>query len=118
MAWMWLVLAGVLEIAWSAGLKASDGLSHPVTAVFTVVAMIGSFVCLAFATRSLPLSVAYPVWVGMGAIGAAVMGWWWFDERMTTTKVGWLLLLVVAIGGLATSRGAEAAPAADDLSAS
>ena len=112
MAWIWLMCAAALEVAWSAGMKFSDGLTRPGWTAFTVVTMVASFVALSLATRDLPLSVAYPAWVGAGVVGAALAGWAWFGEPLTPTRVAWLVVLVVAVAGVASG----AAPAEPDLS--
>lgn len=74
MAWMYLVVAGVLEVVWAYAMKLSDGFTRPVPSVVTIVAMIFSFGLLALAMRSLPLGTAYTIWTGIGAAGAFVVG--------------------------------------------
>lgn len=74
MAWIYLVIAGLLEVVWSFSLKQSDGLSRPGLTVFTVVTMLASVWVLSLAMRSLPLGTAYVIWTGIGAVGAFVLG--------------------------------------------
>ncbi|MES2700564.1 MAG: quaternary ammonium compound efflux SMR transporter SugE [Pseudomonadota bacterium] len=74
MAWMYLVVAGVLEVVWAYAMKLSDGFTRPIPSVVTFVAMIFSFGLLALAMRSLPLGTAYTIWTGIGAAGAFVVG--------------------------------------------
>ncbi len=75
MSWMLLFVAGLLEVAWAAGLKSSDGFTRLGPSVFTtVVTALGSFVLLAMAMKQLPLGTAYAVWTGIGAVGAFVFG--------------------------------------------
>ena len=100
MAWGLLVIAGLLEVVWSLGLKASEGFSRPLPSVVTVVAMVASMVLLAQATRTLPIGTAYAVWVGIGAIGATVGGVVWFGEALTPLRALFLLLLIVGVAGL------------------
>lgn len=98
MAWFYLGIAGLLEVAWAVGLKLSDGFRKPLIAAPTVVGMILSFYFLALALRSLPLGTAYATWTGIGALGTIVVGMIWFDEPF-----GWLRVMfaMLAIGGLA-----------------
>lgn len=74
MAWILLLLAGVLEVVWAYSMKLSEGFTRLAPSVVTVVTMIGSFALLAGAMRTLPLGTAYTIWTGIGAIGAFVIG--------------------------------------------
>lgn len=74
MAWIYLVIAGLLEVVWSFSLKQSDGLSRPGLTVFTIVTMLASVWFLSLAMRSLPLGTAYVIWTGIGALGAFLLG--------------------------------------------
>jgi len=110
MSWIYLVVAGVLEVAWAIGLKYTDGFKRPVPSVLTVLAIVGSLWLLGLATRVLPIGTAYAVWVGIGALGAAVLGVVLFDEPLSFARGAFLLLLLVAIVGLKltnASPGAE-----------
>lgn len=98
MAWLYLSIAGLLEIAWAVGMKLSDGFKKPAIAAPTVVAMVLSFYFLALALRTLPLGTAYATWTGIGAIGTIAVGMIWFDEPFGWTRV---LFASMAIGGLA-----------------
>ncbi|MEW5850599.1 MAG: quaternary ammonium compound efflux SMR transporter SugE [Myxococcota bacterium] len=105
MAWVYLVVAGVCEVVWAAGLKASEGFSRPVVSVVTVGVMVLSFVLLAQAMRTLPLGTAYAVWTGIGAVGAALVGMVAWGEPANAPRVGCILLVVVGIVGLKLSTG-------------
>lgn len=100
MAWLMLVVAGLLEVGWAIGLKASDGFSRPLITVLTIAAIVGSMVLLGLAARTLPIGSAYAIWVGIGAVGAGILGIVLFDEPATAGRIGFLALLVVAIIGL------------------
>jgi len=97
MAWTILFVAGLLEIGWAVGLKLSDGLSKPVPAILTVIAMIASMVLLGVAVRTLPLGTAYAVWTGIGAVGSVVLGIFLFHEPATA---GRLLCVLAIVGGI------------------
>ncbi|EHE6923516.1 multidrug efflux SMR transporter [Vibrio cholerae] len=100
MAWLILFLAGICEIAWAIGLKYSEGFSKPLASVATLSALVISFVLLGIALRTLPLSVAYGIWVGIGAVGTAVMGILLFGEAVSLFKLMSLALIVIGIAGL------------------
>ena len=79
-AWLALLAAGLLEIAWALGLKYSDGLTRFWPTVATVAAIALSFALMALALRSLPFGTAYAVWTGIGAVGSIVVGMIVFSE--------------------------------------
>ncbi len=103
MPWVLLLVAGLFEVAWAVGLKSSEGFSRLWPSVFTVVALAISMVLLGLAARSLPIGTAYAVWVGIGALGAAVCGMILFDEPRNASRLFFLALLIVAIVGLRLS---------------
>jgi quaternary ammonium compound-resistance protein SugE len=100
MAWMLLVVAGLLEVGWAIGLKYTQGFTRLWPSVLTIAAMAVSMYLLSVAARTLPIGTAYAVWVGIGAAGAAVLGVVLFDEAVSAGRVICLVLLVVAIIGL------------------
>ena len=100
MAWVWLGIAGILEIVWAYALKQSAGFSKPVEAVFAVVAMIASFVFLSLAMKSLPLGTAYTIWTGIGALGAFVLGVVVLGEAATPLRVTSAALILAGTVGL------------------
>ena len=103
MAWVWLGVAGVLEIIWAYALKQSAGFSKPVEAIVAVVAMIASFVVLSLAMKSLPLGTAYTIWTGIGAVGAFLLGIMVLGEAATPMRVGSAVLILAGIVGLKLS---------------
>jgi len=106
MSWVFLVLAGLLEVVWAVGLKYTDGFTKLGPSVVTVLAMIASFYLLSLAMRTLPLGTAYGVWVGIGAVGAAIAGMVLFREPATALRVLSVLLVVAGIVGLKVSSAA------------
>lgn len=94
MAWIYLLLAGLLEVVWACSMKLSDGFSKPVPATITIVTMIGSFALLSLAMRSLPLGTAYTIWTGIGAVGAFVLGIVALGEPVTPLRVTAAVLIV------------------------
>ena len=100
MAWVWLVLAGLLEVVWAVGLKYSEGFSRPVPSVVTAVAAAASFWLLAIALKHIPLGTGYVTWVGIGAVGTALVGMWLFQEPATAARLACIGLIVAGIVGL------------------
>ena len=105
MAWVWLGVAGALEIVWAYALKQSVGFSKPVEAVIAVAAMIASFIVLSLAMKALPLGTAYTIWTGIGAIGAFVLGVMVLGEAATPMRVASAALILAGIVGLRLSAG-------------
>lgn len=100
MPWTYLVVAGLLEIGWAAGLKYSDGFSRLWPSVITVGLMIASFLLLGRAVRHIPLGTAYAVWTGIGAFGTAVVGVIFFQESREIGRLLCMLLVLTGIVGL------------------
>ena len=100
MSWTLLIIAGVLETCWAVGLKFTDGFTKPLPSVLTGGAIVASLYLLAIASRTIPISVAYPVWVGIGALGTVAFGITLLGEQATTGKLLFSSLLLIAIVGL------------------
>lgn len=100
MAWGWLLLAAVFEVVWAVGLKWTDGFSRAVPTTFVVAAMIASMLFLGLAARTLPLSVAYPIWTGVGVLGVSLCGMLLFQEPASAGRVLCILLICAGAAGL------------------
>lgn len=100
MPWLLLVLAGLFEIGWAIGLKYTEGFTRPVPTLLTVAAMVVSLALLGLAMKSLPLGTSYAVWVGVGAVGTAVLGILLFDEPANAGRIVSLALILAGIVGL------------------
>jgi quaternary ammonium compound-resistance protein SugE len=100
MAWVLLVIAGVLEIGWAVGLKYTEGFTRVWPSIVTGVSMVASVVLLGLAMRSLPVGTAYAVWTGIGAVGTVVLGILLFDEPATSGRLACIVLIVSGILGL------------------
>lgn len=94
MAWVYLLIAGLLEIVWAFFMKQSDGFTKITPTAITIVTMIGSFALLAVAMRSLPLGTAYTIWTGIGAVGAFVVGVVVLGEAATPMRLAAAGLIV------------------------
>lgn len=105
MPWIVLLIAGLLEVCWSVGLKYTDGFRRPLPSLLVIIAIAASMFLLSWSARFLPIGTAYAVWVGIGALGAAILGIILFGEPLTLARMGFLALLLIAIIGLkATSQ--------------
>jgi len=100
MAWFSLFIAGLFEIGWAIGLKYTDGFSKLWPSVWTIVSMIVSLLFLEYALRTLPVGTAYAVWVGIGAVGTAILGMCLFNESRDIARIICLLLIVAGVIGL------------------
>mgnify|MGYP001054527261 CR=1 FL=1 len=97
MAWVLLLIAGILEIVWAFHMKQSDGFTRAVPTAITLVAMIGSFALLSWSMRTLPLGTAYVIWTGIGAIGAFLVGILFLGEQASASRI---LAAALIISGL------------------
>jgi quaternary ammonium compound-resistance protein SugE len=104
-AWILLVIAGVLEFIWAAGLKQSEGFTKLWPSIFTLAVMGVSFYLLSLSMRVLPIGVSYTVWTGIGAVGSILVGYFIFQESMSLVKFFCLALIVGGILGLKFSEG-------------
>jgi quaternary ammonium compound-resistance protein SugE len=107
-AWVLLVVAGLLEIVWSISMKASHGSTKPLLTTITFVAAGLSFWLLGLALRQLPVGTAYAAWTGIGVVGAAILGILIFNEPVTTIRITCIALIVVGIAGLKVFSGTTA----------
>ncbi|MFF7729630.1 DMT family transporter [Streptomyces sp. NPDC008001] len=105
MAWVLLVVAGLLEVGWSIGMKFTEGFTRLWPSVFTVAGIAASMLLLSQAAKSLPIGTAYGVWVGIGAAGAAVLGMVVLGEPATAARIFFVVLLLVAVVGLKATSG-------------
>ena len=100
MAWIYIVIAGLLEVAWAIGLKHSAGFSKFWPSVWTIIGMIASFIVLAQGVKTLPVGTGYAVWTGIGAVGTAVLGIVIFHESRDPVRLACLALIIIGIVGL------------------
>ncbi|MCO5142559.1 MAG: quaternary ammonium compound efflux SMR transporter SugE [Oligoflexia bacterium] len=100
--WAWVILgiAGLLEVCWAIGLKYTEGFTKLGPSIFTLTTLAASMYLLARASQVLPIGTAYGVWVGIGAMGAAILGIFLFNEGASPLRLFFLGLLLVAIIGL------------------
>lgn len=97
MAWVFLLVAGVLEVVWAFFMKQSHGFTRLTPSIITIVTMIASFALLSMSMRVLPLGTAYTIWTGIGAVGAFVVGIMVLGEPLTLMRI---IAAVLIVSGL------------------
>ncbi len=100
MNWFILVVAGFFEIGWAVGLKYTEGFTRLWPTVGTVLSMVISLGLLGIAMKSLPVGTAYAVWVGVGAVGTAILGIVLLGEAVNLLRMVSLGLIIAGIIGL------------------
>jgi len=100
MNWIILILAGLFEVVWAVGLKYTEGFTRLWPSVATLAAMLVSFALLSHAMKSLPMGTAYAVWVGIGAVGAGIVGIMFLNEPANAGRIISLALIVAGVIGL------------------
>lgn len=100
MSWIYLAVAGLLEIGFAFGMKWSEGFSRPLPAVATAATGIASIWLLSVALRVLPIGTAYAVWTGIGAAGTALVGMALLGESVTAARLACLAMIVAGVAGL------------------
>ena len=106
-AWLWLLFAGLCEVVWAVGMKYTDGFSRLWPSVICVIFMVLSVYGLALAQKTLPLGTSYAVWVGIGIVGAAILGMLLFGEPRTVARFACIGLILIGIVGLKLTSGAH-----------
>jgi len=97
--WIALLLAGLLEVVWAAGLKQVSWV-RPQALSWVLPALGASFGLLAFAAQKLPIGTAYAVWTGIGAVGAVLAGVWLYNEPVNAARLGFCGLIIIGVVGL------------------
>ncbi|MDZ5760713.1 multidrug efflux SMR transporter [Carnobacterium maltaromaticum] len=105
MAWIDLIIAGIFEVFWSTMMKLSHGFSKLNYSILTVAGMVVSFYFLAKAIKVLPMSLSYPIWTGIGAVGSIVVGVLYFKDQISITTWGFVALLIIGIIGIKVTSG-------------
>jgi quaternary ammonium compound-resistance protein SugE len=100
MNWIYLIVAGILEICWAVSLKYTEGWTKLYPSFITAALMIASFYFLSMALKTLPIGTAYAIWTGIGAVGTALLGIFVFGEPRDFTRILCILLIVAGIAGL------------------
>ncbi|WP_288378869.1 quaternary ammonium compound efflux SMR transporter SugE [uncultured Massilia sp.] len=97
MSWVYLFIAGLLEVAWAVGLKYTNGFTRLMPSLWTLLAMLGSVGMLGLALRQLPLGTAYAVWTGIGTVGTAIAGMILLNEPAGAMRLGAIAMIAAGI---------------------
>ncbi len=100
MDWIYLIIAGLLEIVWASTLKYTDGFTKPVPSLITLSTLAASFILLAQALKTLPTGTGYAVWTGIGVVGTAIVGSLFLGEPRDLPRFICIGLIVIGIVGL------------------
>ena len=100
MDWIYLIIAGLLEVVWASTLKCTDGFTKPVPSLITLSTLAASFILLAQALKTLPTGAGYAVWTGIGVVGTAIIGSLFLDEPRDLPRFICIGLIVIGIVGL------------------
>lgn len=105
MSWIFLFLAGIFEVVWASTMKLSQGFSILKYDILTIVGMLVSFGFLTLAMKKLPLGIAYPIWTGIGAVGAILVGALIFKDKVPSLTWVFVLMFVVGLIGIKITSG-------------
>lgn len=100
MDWIYLIVAGLLEVVWASSLRYTDGFTKPMPSLLTISTLTASFILLAQAIKTLPVGTGYAVWTGIGVVGTAIVGSLWLGEPKDLPRFIFIALIVLGIGGL------------------
>jgi quaternary ammonium compound-resistance protein SugE len=100
MAWVYLLIAGLLEVGWAIGLKYTQGFTRPGISLLTIGTMVASFLLLAQALKTIPVGTGYAVWTGIGAAGTAIIGMILLGEPREVARILCVLLILAGVVGL------------------
>lgn len=106
MAWIYLLLAGITEVAWAVGLKYTHGWTRLWPSLATGSLIVISLLLLSQALKTLPIGTGYAVWTGIGAVGTVIVGIVFFNEPRTAMRLACIVLILIGIIGLKMT-GAE-----------
>ena len=105
MSWIFLFLAGIFEVVWASTMKLSQGFSIIKYDILTIIGMLVRFGFLTLAMKKLPLGIAYPIWTGIGAVGAILVGALIFKDKVPSLTWVFVLMLVVGLIGIKVTSG-------------
>ena len=100
MPWLYLFVAGIFEIFWAVGIKYCDGLKITLPLVLVIISMGISIIFLGLATKTIPMSIAYAVWTGIGIVGVFAYGLLILKDPISTNSIIFVGLILIGIIGL------------------
>jgi len=105
MPWVYLGLAAIFEVIFAMSMKYSAGFTKPLASIITVVAVIAGITFLTLSMKTLPVSVAYPIWTAIGTLGTILLGYFFLGESLTPIKVASAVAIMIGVAGLRASAG-------------
>ncbi len=105
MDWIWLIIAGILEVGWAVGMGYTDNFRKPGPTLATLAVMFASVYCLTLAIRTIPLGTGYAVWTGIGVVGTVVLGIALFGEPANAVRLVFVTIIILCVIGLKMSGG-------------
>ena len=100
MAWFYLFIAGIFEIFWAVGIKYCDGFKITLPLVLVIISMALSVIFLGLATKTIPMSIAYAVWTGIGIIGVFTYGLFILKDPISVKNIIFVGMILIGIVGL------------------
>lgn len=100
MAWLYLLVAGLMEVVWAGLLKHTDGFTRPLPTGAMLVAMAGSIFFMSLAVRTMPLGMVYAIWCAFGIIGTTILGAFLYGDALTVSRIACIALIGAGIVGL------------------
>lgn len=105
MNWIYLITAGLFEVVWATTMKLSHGFTKLNYTIMTIVGLALSMGLLALAVKKMPMSLAYPIWTGIGAVGSIIVGVFLFGDKLSPLTWGFVILLLISIVGIKFTSG-------------
>ncbi|TGD21210.1 QacE family quaternary ammonium compound efflux SMR transporter [Companilactobacillus suantsaicola] len=105
MHWIYLIIAGLFEVVWSTTMKLSHGFSKISYTIYTIIGLCLSMFFLAIAIKKMPMSLAYPIWTGIGAVGSVIAGVILFGDKLSPLTWVFVALLLISIIGIKVTSG-------------
>lgn len=103
MAWVFLAAAAVFEVVFALSMKYADGFTRLGPSIATGLSVMASMGFLTLAMKTLPVSIAYPIWTAVGTLGVVLFGFLWLGEPLTGMKMASTLAIVSGVVGLKLS---------------
>ena len=100
MSWIFLGIAAAFEVTFAMGMKYSGGFTNVPATVITGIAVFGGIFFLSLAMKTLPVSVAYPIWTAIGVLGTVVLGYVLLGEELTVLKIASTIAIIAGVAGL------------------
>ncbi|WP_119318233.1 DMT family transporter [Companilactobacillus formosensis] len=105
MHWIYLIIAGLFEVVWATTMKLSHGFTKISFTIYTIIGLALSMIFLSIAIKKMPMSLAYPIWTGIGAVGSIIAGVIIFGDKLSPLTWVFVALLLISIIGIKITSG-------------